>query len=204
MTLFYVRDKDTGADGSGQLAWTEIELGTATADAVQRLAHVQAQIASSELVARAIGALELSRASGQEPAAGLALSGKRLGHATDASTRRMSTVACPVANVPGPGQPLYLCRARMKDFSAMMSISDGMRLAFAATSYDGRSVISPTSHRDLMPDLGVFAQRVRDACQDPLPAARAAAPRLPRVCAAHAPTCSRSAKRWLRICVARV
>ncbi|MCC6852021.1 MAG: wax ester/triacylglycerol synthase family O-acyltransferase [Rubrivivax sp.] len=192
MTPFYVRDQDAGADGSGQLAWTEIELGTAIADAVQRLAHVQAQTASSELVARAIGAPELSRASGQAPAAGLALSGKLLGRATGASTRRMPTVACTVANVPGPRQPLYLCGARMTYFSAMMPISDGMGLAFAATSYDGRIVISPTSCRDLMPDPEVFAQCVRDAFQDLLAAARAAAPRPPRARAGSAPRKGRS------------
>ncbi|MFO1291648.1 MAG: wax ester/triacylglycerol synthase family O-acyltransferase [Rubrivivax sp.] len=172
---FYVRGKDAGRAGPRRLAWTDVDLGTAIADPAQRLAHVHAQTASSDLVARAVGARELADANEHAPAAALALSGKLLGRASSGRRGRMPASGCTITNVPGPRQPLYLCGARLSYFSAMMPIADGMGLAFAVTSYDGRVVISPTSCRDLMPDPEAFAQCVRDDFQVLLAAAQAAA-----------------------------
>jgi len=175
MAPFHVRDAQAAPEAPGRLAWARVDLATDRTDAVQRLAHVRAQTASSALVARAVGARELVDAGHHVPAATLALSAKLLGRATSGIGRRAPLASCTVTNVPGPREPLYLCGARMSYFSALMPISDGMGLVFAVTSYDGRVVVSPTSCRELMPDPQVFAQCVRDSFQELLGAARAAA-----------------------------
>ena len=169
---FYVREPGEGPAAAPRLAWARVDLGTALADPVARLAHVQAQTSSSEVIARAVGARELSEASHHAPAATLALSGKLLGRAMSSLGRRAPLASCTIANVPGPKVPLYLCGARMTYFSAMMPISDGMGLVFAVTSYDDRLIVSPTSCRELMPDPEAFAQCVRESFQELLALAR--------------------------------
>lgn len=181
MAPFYVRP---GTDAAPQLSWTRVDLGTDIADARQRLAHVQAQTASSELINRALGARELAEAGHHMPAATLALTAKWLGAWAGPSglgrlERRTPPAHCSITNVPGPKETLYLCGARMTYFSAIMPISDGNGLVFAVTSYDGRLVISPTSCRELMPDPAVFAQCVRDSFQEYLALARPPAAPVP-------------------------
>jgi WS/DGAT/MGAT family acyltransferase len=166
MAPFYVRDPGAPADAPPQLSWTRVELGTDLADPVARLARVHEQTSSSEVVARALGARELTEAGHHMPASTLALTGKWLGRATSGLGRYSPLAHCTITNVPGPKVPLYLCGARMTYFSAIMPISDGNGLVFAVTSYDDRIVISPTSCRELMPDPAVFAQCVRDSFQE--------------------------------------
>jgi diacylglycerol O-acyltransferase / wax synthase len=190
---FYVREPGA-AEGDGapppKLAFTRVDLGTDLDDAVTRLAHVHAQTSSSEVIARAVGARELTEAGHQMPAATLALTAKLMGRTmgrTMAGQSRRSAAAglasCTITNVPGPREPLYLCGARMTYFSAIMPINDGNGLVFAVTSYDGKLIVSPTSCRELMPDPAVFAQNVRDSFQELLarstPRAARAAKRAP-------------------------
>jgi len=172
---FYVRPPGAPDDAPMELSWTRVELGTHLADPVQRLAHVHAQTSSSEVIARAVGARELTQAGLHAPAATLALTGKWLGRAALGVARRAPQSHCTITNVPGPGQPLFLCGARMTYFSAIMPIGDGNGLVFAVTSYDDRIVISPTSCRELMPDPAHFAQCVRDSFQELLALTRPAA-----------------------------
>jgi len=172
--------------GPADLAWLKVQLGTDIADPMLRLAAVHAQTSASGTVARAIGARELTDIARHAPAATLALAGKLLGHATLGIGRRAALANCTIANVPGPAVPLFLCGARMTYFSALLPISDGMGLAIAVTSYDGRIVISPTSCRELMPDPDAFAQCLRESFQDTLAAAAKRAPRR-RAKAAAAP-----------------
>jgi WS/DGAT/MGAT family acyltransferase len=205
MAPFYVRDPKAAADAPPQLSWTRVELGSDLADPVARLARVHEQTSSSEVIARAIGARELTEAGQHLPASTLALTGKWLGRAASGIGRYAPLAHCTITNVPGPKKPLYLCGARMTYFSAIMPISDGNGLVFAVTSYDGRIVISPTSCRELMPDPAVFAQCVRDAFQEclalatnnpaigPRPMAAAERPAAPDASDAPAPKQRRAA-----------
>ena len=153
------------------LTWLKLQLGTDIDDPMQRLAAVQAQTSASATATRAIGARELTDIARHAPASTLAIAGKLLGHAALGIGRRVALANCTIANVPGPAVPLYLCGARMTYFSALLPISDGMGLAIAVTSYDGRIVISPTSCRELMPDPEAFAQCLRESFQESLAAA---------------------------------
>ena len=177
MAPFYIRDADTAWRERPDMSWLHVQLGTHLSDPVERLAFVHAQTASSDTVARAVGARELTEIGQHASAATLALTSKMLGRAALGIGRRAPLANCSITNVPGPSVPLFLCGARMTYFSAIMPIADGMGLVFAVTSYDGRIVISPTSCRDLMPDPEAFAQCLRDSFQETLAiAARAPEP----------------------------
>jgi WS/DGAT/MGAT family acyltransferase len=172
LTPVYVRDPEAGAGGRPEVEWVRVMLGVSLADPVKRLALVKAQTATSETMARAIGARELTDIGTHAPAATLALTGKMLGRTLLGVGRSAPVANCAITNVPGPSVPLYLNGARMTYFSAIMPINDGLGLVFAVTSYDGKVIVSPTSCREQMPDPEVFAQCVRDAFQDYLALAR--------------------------------
>ena len=171
----YVREPEAGAGSRPEVEWERIMLGVNIADPVQRLAYIKAQTAASPLMARAIGARELTDIGTHAPAATLAITGKMLGRALLGVGRRAPLANCAIANVPGPTVPIYLNGARMTYFSAIMPINDGLGLVFAVTSYDGKVIISPTSCREQMPDPEAFAQCLRDCFQESLALARKAA-----------------------------
>jgi WS/DGAT/MGAT family acyltransferase len=172
MTAVYVRNPG----GKSRVEWVHLSLGTNIADPVKRLAYIKAQTSSSELMARAISARELTDLGTHAPAATLAVTGKMLGRALVGAGHGAPPANCAITNVPGPTAPLYLNGARMTYFSAIMPINDGLGLVMAVTSFDGRIIVSPTSCREQMPDPEVFAQCVRDCFQEYLAAARARGP----------------------------
>lgn len=159
--------------GAPDVAWVRVLLGTELADPLERLRFIHGQTASSEAASQAVAAHELADLGRHAPAATLAFTAKLLPRAAFGTGRRAPLANCVITNVPGPAMPLYLSGARMTYFSAIMPIADGMGLAFAVTSYDGRIIVSPTSCRELMPDPEAFAQCLRDAFQELLAAARA-------------------------------
>jgi WS/DGAT/MGAT family acyltransferase len=161
-----IRDADSGGDDKPEVSWLRVQLGTHLADPVQRLAWIREQTASSQTIARAIAARELTNVNEHAPAATLAVTSKLLQHALIAPRNGASLACCTITNVPGPSVPLYLIGARMTYFSAILPIFDGMGLVFAVTSYDGRVIVSPTSCRELMPDPQRFTQCVRDSFQE--------------------------------------
>ena len=171
----YVRDPEAGPTGRPEVEWERIMLGVNIAEPVQRLAYIKAQTTASTLMARAVGARELTDIGTHAPAATLAITGKMLGRALLGVGRRAPLANCAITNVPGPTVPIYLNGARMTYFSAVMPINDGLGLVFAVTSYDGKIIVSPTSCREQMPDPEAFAQCLRDCFQDYLALARKAA-----------------------------
>ena len=176
-----VRD---GADAAAQgLSWLRVALGTELDDPLERLRTIHAQTAGSEAMGRAVGAREQAETASTGAAAMFSRTARLVTRTL--AGERSPLAACSITNVPGPDTPLYLCGARMSYFSAMLPISDGMGLAFAVTSYDGRIIISPTSCRELMPDPERFAQCLRDSFQEllalaPAEPARKPAARRPR------------------------
>jgi diacylglycerol O-acyltransferase / wax synthase len=166
----------TRVDGSRELAWARVRLGTDIADPVARLAMIREQTAASAQMTNTMCARELTDVARFAPEATIAMTSKMLAYASAQLGRWAPLANCTIANVPGPAVPLYLMGARMTYFSAIMPISDGMGLVFAVTSYDGRIVISPTSCRELMPDPLAFTQCMRDSFQEFLALAQRAAP----------------------------
>jgi len=150
--------------GTGEMPdidWRRVRLATDVADPVQRLREICAQRPAGRRGRAGPGA---AAAQGDRGAALISRAAKVLAAAL--AGHRTPLANCTIAQVPGPSQPLYLCGARMTYFSAMLPIADGMALAFAVTSYDGKVIISPTSCRELMPDPEHFAQCLRDSFQE--------------------------------------
>ncbi len=152
------------SDPAHGLSWLRVALATELDDPVQRLRAICAQSSGPAAVGPAVGAREQSAVAPQGPAAMLSRAARLVTRTQAGGGAPLA--ACSITNVSGPQAPLYLCGARMSYWSAMLPISDGMGLAFAVTSYDGRIVISPTSCRELMPDPEAFAQCLRDSFQE--------------------------------------
>ena len=173
------------AEEQNAQAWRHVSLGTDLADPVRRLALLLAQASvPPDAVARVPGNPDLATAAALAPAAVLAWSRRLAGRAAAQIGPMAPTAHCTIAEIPAPAQPLFLCGARLRYFSAILPISDGLGLAFAITRHDGRVVISPTSCRELMPDPAAFALCLRDSFQEYL-ALATAKPAVPRKRAAR-------------------
>ena len=184
-SLFALTPSPEAEPAAARRPWRRVALATDVDDPVQRLRRIRAQAlgatAGHSVGDAAQGSTVLARTA---KVVARALAGER-----------SPLAACSITHVPGPPGPLYLCGARMSYYSAMLPISDGLGLAFAVTSYDGRVIISPTSCRELMPDPEAFAQALRDSFQEllalappaaavkPLRPVRRSAPRAPRAAA---------------------
>ena len=162
---------DAGLNAGERAPPRIIPLGTALADALQRLAWIQRQTALAAPAASQTASPEASPEASHSasPAASLTKRPQR-------SLSPSPSPSCSVIEVPGPSAPVYLHGARLTYFSAILPIKDGMGLVFAVTDYDGRIVISPTSCRDLLPDPQAFTQCVRDSFQEYWELAQRAAP----------------------------
>lgn len=181
------------ASGEPQFSWVRVGLGTDLADPVDRLKAIRAASSSSDVMAQAVGAQELTRLAQEAPSAAIAVSSKLLRSAATLLGDWAPLANCGITNVPGPSVPLYLQGARLSYLSAIMPIADGMGLVFSVTSYNGMVAVSLTGCYDQLPDPEVFAQCLRDSFQEylarvkPEPRRRGAAkPKAPRAKAAVA------------------
>jgi diacylglycerol O-acyltransferase len=165
---------------NGAMHWRHLPLGTDIAHALQRLAVVAAEShRAPDAVAFVAGNPDLADADAVAPAPLLSWSHRLAARVGASLGWRPPAAHCAITEVPAPAVPLYLCGARMRYFSAILPIADGLGLAIAVTRYDGRLVISPTSCRELMPDPEVFARCLRDSFQEYLALAQAQPPRKP-------------------------
>ena len=174
------------AGGAASFSWVRLELGTDIADAVARLAAIQALSSSSEVMAQAVSARELVDLAEHAPSAAIAVTSKMLRSASALLGNWAPLANCAITNVPGPQVPLYLQGARLTYLSAIMPISDGMGLVFSVTSYNDMMIISFTACYEQLPDPQVFAQCLRDSFQEYLALARPAARRKARAPAGKA------------------
>jgi WS/DGAT/MGAT family acyltransferase len=176
------------AGGAASFSWVRLELGTDIADAVARLAAIQALSSSSEVMAQAVSARELVDLAEHAPSAAIAVTSKMLRSASALLGNWAPLANCAITNVPGPQVPLYLQGARLTYLSAIMPISDGMGLVFSVTSYSDMVIVSFTGCYEQLPDPEVFALCLRDSFQEYLALARPQAARKPRQAAVKIPS----------------
>ncbi len=174
-------EKAGETEGQAVFSWVRIGLATDIADPVERLAAIQAVSSSSEAMAQAVGARELSALAQAAPSAAIAASSKMLRSAATLLGDWAPLANCAITNIPGPQVPLYLQGARLTYMSAIMPISDGMGLVFSISSYNDMLVISVTGCYEQLPDPQIFAQCLRDSFQEYLTLVRPKARRTPRV-----------------------
>ncbi|MES2582564.1 MAG: wax ester/triacylglycerol synthase family O-acyltransferase [Pseudomonadota bacterium] len=177
-------DGDVPSDATGNYSWVRVGLGTDIADPVQRLATIQQASSSSEAMAQALSARELTLLAEQAPSLAIVATSKMLRSASALLGDWAPLANCAITNVPGSREPLYLLGARLSYLSAIMPISDGMGLVFSVTGYNNTIVVSFTSCYEQLSDPEVLAQCLRDSFQEYLALAQQpAAPRKPRAVA---------------------
>ncbi|MGH9136879.1 MAG: WS/DGAT/MGAT family O-acyltransferase [Acidimicrobiales bacterium] len=71
-----------------------------------------------------------------------------------------------VTNVPGPQFPLYCLGAEVLEAFPYVPILDGQALCVAILSYNGQLEFGITTDRDVMPDIPVFADGIRDGFRE--------------------------------------
>ncbi len=171
---------DARRNPSSNYSWVRVSLGTDIEDPVQRLAAIQQASSSSDVMAQALSARELTLLAQQAPSLAIVATSKMLRSASALLGDWAPLANCAITNVPGSREPLYLLGARLSYLSAIMPISDGMGLVFSVTGYNDTIVVSFTSCYEQLSDPEVLAQCLRDSFQEYLALTRTAAPRKPR------------------------
>ncbi len=176
---------ESDSEQHSNFSWVRVALGTDIADPVQRLVAIQTASSSSDLMAQAISARELTNLAQYAPSVAIAATSKMLRSASALLGDWAPLANCAITNVPGAQVPLYLQGARLTYLSAIMPISDGMGLVFSVTGYNGTIVVSFTACYEQMPDPEVFAQCLRDSFQEYLALVRPVARRTTRQAGAN-------------------
>ncbi len=70
-----------------------------------------------------------------------------------------------VTNVPGPQIPLYFHGARVRTIYPMVPLMEGMGIGIAVTSYAGMMHFGFNSDPDIVPNVDLFSELVRDALE---------------------------------------
>jgi len=167
---------DLETETPGNYSWVRVGLGTDIADPVQRLAVIQQASSSSEVMAQALSARELTLLAQQAPSLAIVATSKMLRSASALLGDWAPLANCAITNVPGSREPLYLLGARLSYLSAIMPISDGMGLVFSVTGYNDTIVVSFTSCYEQLSDPEVLAQCLRDSFQEYLALTKAVVP----------------------------
>lgn len=154
------------ADERSNFSWVRVGLGTDIDDPVERLDAIKLASSSSEVMAQAVSARELTNLAQYAPSVAIAATSKMLRSASALLGGWAPLANCAITNVPGSRVPLYLRGAKLKYLSAIMPVSDGMGLVFSVTGYGDTIVISFTACAEQVPDPEVFAQCLRDSFQE--------------------------------------
>ena len=112
-----------------------------------------------------------------------------------------------ISNVPGPSYPLYSAGAKLEHFYPVSALADGQGLNMTVQSYNGNLDFGFIACRDLVPDLSVMADLLRESMDEllalcePEPADKAPAAAKKRA-AKKAPAATRKAPRAPKVATA--
>ncbi len=98
-------DADLESHASGNYSWVRVGLGTDVADPVQRLAVIQQASSSSEVMAQALSARELTLLAQQAPSLAIVATSKMLRSASALLGDWAPLANCAITNVPGSREP---------------------------------------------------------------------------------------------------
>ncbi|HEX4189522.1 MAG TPA: wax ester/triacylglycerol synthase family O-acyltransferase [Marmoricola sp.] len=85
-----------------------------------------------------------------------------------------------ITNVPGPQFPMFMAGAEMIETYPVPPLQPGFAIAIGVTSYDGGVYYGITADRDLLPDIDVLGQCVRESLDELVDSASDSRPRAPR------------------------
>ncbi len=130
------------------------ELPVGSADPLERLQGVSAQMADLKESKQAVAGEALTSLGGFAPPMLLAL-GTRL--ASRVQQRNVNTVT---TNVPGPQMPLYAAGRRMLKVYPYVPLAGSVRVGVAIFSYDGQVSFGVTGDYDTAPDIDVLCRGI--------------------------------------------
>jgi diacylglycerol O-acyltransferase / wax synthase len=159
-------DKSATTTSGNNISAVTFPLGTDIESPLERLRAVHEATVRTKETANAVGAKELTDLSKFAPPATLAFAGRLVTLTGLGGVGPFPLHHTAVSNVPGPTVPIYLLGARMRYWSCVAPIADGMGLFHAVTSCDGKLIISPTSTPEMLPDPAHYTQCLRDSMDE--------------------------------------
>jgi diacylglycerol O-acyltransferase / wax synthase len=165
-----VIDRELEATSLGsQIAPHFVTLPVAEPSPVVRLHQVSYSFQAHKETGRAVAANRLAGIAGFAPTTFHAI-GARVA-AEEPRDFQLS-----ITNVPGPQSPLYAAGARMRYTYPFPPLLPRHTLAIGVTSYDGAVYYGITADRDLVPDVDVLGQCIRDSLTELLDSATGGRP----------------------------
>jgi len=162
-----VRTEDEQGELGNKITIMIGRLPTHLDDPVERLRRVSAQMKDLKESKQAIGAETIARLEDFAPPNILARSSR-----LHFSNRLYNLL---VTNVPGPQFPLYLLGRELQEMIPVAFLAPKQALAIAVFSYNGRVKIGLIADYDLLPDIDVLGEQVRESIAELLDAARSGA-----------------------------
>ncbi len=160
-----IRDEDEKGTQGNRVSAYVASLATDEPDLKKRVQKIHKSTSSSKIYHNATDAKKLIDYSTFIPYS-LGNLASRLYTRMDISQKHTPFYNVIITNVPGPQIPLYMYEAKMYATFGTAPILDGIGLIIVIQSYSGTLSISSTSCREIMPDLPVFIQYVRDAVEE--------------------------------------
>jgi WS/DGAT/MGAT family acyltransferase len=146
------------------------DLPIGTADPVERLHAITAQLGDLKRRGAALGARTLLTAAEFVPPTLLALGSRA---AARVPQRTFSTVT---TNIPGPQQPLYLLGRQLTEMFPYIPLAIDLRITIGIFSYHGRLDIGVTGDYDAVPDLAALCTAIESSVAELVAAAEARQP----------------------------
>jgi WS/DGAT/MGAT family acyltransferase len=150
------------------------DLATNEPDPVKRLRHVQGSMISAKEHFSAIPADTLQDFTRFAPPA-VAARAMRMYSRLKIADRMNPPFNLVISNVPGPNIPLYSAGAKLLHYYPVSALVDGQGLNITVQSYDGNLDFGFLGCRDLVPDIWVFTDLIRESMQELVDIANAAA-----------------------------
>ncbi|MCW2784854.1 MAG: Diacylglycerol O-acyltransferase [Marmoricola sp.] len=169
-----VIDEDLEPTSLGsQVIGHKVDLPIGEASPVIRLHQVSYALKAHSETGRAVAADRIAGVAGFAPTTFHAL-GSRV------AVEESAGVNLVITNVPGPQFPMFMAGAEMIETYPVPPLQPGFSLAIGVTSYDGGVYYGITADRDVLPDIDVLGQCVREALDELVDSASDARPRAPR------------------------
>lgn len=146
-----IRTENEADSGGNMISAMTTRIHTNIADPIQRLKAVTRSTRKAKATVAAIGARRIVEINEAIPAPTLAAVSKLMEFAPSGSGDRR-IFNCPISNLPGPQETLYLNGARLLYVSCAMPVMDGYGLFIGALTYDGSLCIAITSSENILPE----------------------------------------------------
>ena len=150
-------------------------------DPLERLASIREEMAEVRAL-KPLSAEEMTQMQDILPSTAMTFAAKTIGASVGPGKRYRENHNTVISIHPGPGQPLFLCGARLVGYTGMAALMDNLGLSHTVTTYDGKLTIAPVCDRQMMPDPGVYYECLRASFEELRDAAASAVkqPRGPR------------------------